>query len=107
MISEAKRKAAVRALLDKACEIRGSEPKLAAACYVSQNAIWYSKQQGSVTGDLALAIHHATDGKVSASKLRPDYWPRHEYVPPAPAHPRRRRNGARRAGRRGEAGVSA
>jgi DNA-binding transcriptional regulator YdaS (Cro superfamily) len=76
----------VRALIDKAIDLAGSEAKLGkAAGGFSQNAIWQAKRRGSVTPELALGIHRALDGKVNASELRPDIWAKPEDVPPAPA----------------------
>ena len=81
------RKSAVRELLDLACRIKGSETKLGDACGMSQNAIWQAKQRGHVTAELALAIHRATDGVVSAAALRPDLWAQHDAVPPLQTSP--------------------
>lgn len=47
---------------------------------------------------VAVGIHHATAGKVSAHELLPTYFPKGSIIPP-PIHPRRKRNGSKRAGR--------
>lgn len=75
----------VRALIEKAISLVGSEAKLGkAAGGFSQNAIWQAKRRGRVSPELALGIHNAVSGKVSASELRPDLWTNPEDVPAAP-----------------------
>lgn len=64
----------VRPLLDAAIAIAGSQPKLAAACGVTQQAIWKAKKAGRVSGELAVAIEKATKGAIPRSRLRPDLW---------------------------------
>lgn len=61
-------------LIESAIRLRGSEAKLAAACGVSQAAIWKAKVAGRVSADLAVAIERATDSKVPRWRLRPDLW---------------------------------
>ena len=75
----------VRALIEDAIDRLGSEDKLAKACGVTQPAIWKAKTTGKISPELALAVHRATDGAVSAACLRPDLWAEHGHVPPAPS----------------------
>lgn len=76
----------VRTLIEKAIELAGSEAKLGeAAGGFSQNAIWQAKKRGSVSPELALGIHRATKGEVSASALRSDLWTSPKDVPLSPA----------------------
>lgn len=70
----------VRALIEKAISIKGSEAKLGEACGTTQATIWRSKQRGAVSAELAKAIHDATGGGVACWELRPDLW-----SDPAPA----------------------
>jgi hypothetical protein len=58
-------------LIIEAAALLGNETKLAIACRVSQNAIWRAKKCGRVSGELAKAIHWATDVEVPANQLRP------------------------------------
>ena len=75
----------VRALIEKAIGLAGSEAKLGkAAGGFSQNAIWQAKKRGRISPKLALGIHRALDGKVNASELRPDMWANPKDVPAAP-----------------------
>jgi DNA-binding transcriptional regulator YdaS (Cro superfamily) len=72
----------VRALIEKAIGLAESEAKLGkAAGGFSQNAIWQAKRRGRVSPELALGIHKATQGRVSASELRPDLWASPKDVP--------------------------
>src|ERR1700719_773444 len=73
--------APVRAAVACAIALKGSEQKLAAACGVSQPAIWKAKTSGRLSPRLALAIHRATSGAVPACVLRPDLWRRPQDVP--------------------------
>lgn len=76
----------VRALIEKAIGLAGSEAKLGKdAGGFSQNAIWQAKKRGSVSPELALGIHRATKGEISASDLRSDLWQSPRDVPVAPA----------------------
>ena len=61
--------------IDKAIEYFGTQVALARACGVSQQALNKAYQRGSVSAELAVAIHHATGGTVTAASLRPDLWP--------------------------------
>jgi DNA-binding transcriptional regulator YdaS (Cro superfamily) len=71
----------VRDAVACAIALKGSEQKLAAACGVTQPAIWQAKTRGRLSPRLALAIHRATGGAVPASALRPDLWRRPQDVP--------------------------
>jgi DNA-binding transcriptional regulator YdaS (Cro superfamily) len=71
----------VSAAIVCAIALKGSEQKLAAACGVTQPAIWKAKTRGRLSPRLALAIHRATGGAVPASALRPDLWRRPRDVP--------------------------
>jgi DNA-binding transcriptional regulator YdaS (Cro superfamily) len=66
-----------------ACAIRiaGSESRLAAATGYSQVAINKARRRGSVSPQMALAVHRFTGGAVPASALRPDLWARPQDVP--------------------------
>lgn len=66
----------VRALLEQAIKFAGSQAKLAEACGIKQASIWAAKDNGRVSAELAISIHQATGGEVSAHELRPDLsWP--------------------------------
>ena len=82
-----------RSLLDIAISQFGSTAKLAKACQVRTSAISNAKMRGTISPELALAIHWATKGKVSASALRPDLWHRPGHVP-AERMGKRKKNGA-------------
>jgi len=72
----------VTAAIEKAVQIVGSEAKLGkAAGGFSQNAIWQAKTRNRCSPELALGIHRATEGEVSASILRPDLWADPSAVP--------------------------
>ena len=59
--------------LKRAVSELGSQPKLAKAMGCSQSKIsWLLTTADEISADDALAIHRATDGKISASDLRPD-----------------------------------
>lgn len=76
----------VRAAIERAIEIKGSEQALAEVCGVTQPAIWKAKTTGKISVDLAKAIHIATAGEVPGSAMRPDVWALPEHVPvPVPA----------------------
>lgn len=63
-------------LIRAAIDIRGSQAKLADAIGVSQQTI--SKlllgQREKISGEIAVGIHQATDGKVPKWALRPDLF---------------------------------
>jgi len=68
--------------IEQAVALLGSEAKLGrAAGGFSQNAIWQAKRRNRISPELALGIHWATRGEVSASDLRPDLWSTPESVP--------------------------
>jgi DNA-binding transcriptional regulator YdaS (Cro superfamily) len=67
--------------LERAIRIAGSESKLAEATGYSQVAINKAKRRGSVSPQMALAVHRFTGGAVPASALRPDLWARPQDVP--------------------------
>lgn len=71
----------VRGHIEEAIRIAGSESKLGKAAGYTQHAIWRAKVRGSVTPDMALGIHRATNGEVPACVLRPDLWPTLDHVP--------------------------
>lgn len=64
----------VTRLIEAAITIIGSEAKLGAKAGYSQNAIWYAKRNGRISGDLAAAIDKATNGAISKGQLRPDLF---------------------------------
>ncbi len=65
----------------RAIRIAGSESRLAAATGYSQVAINKARRRGSVSPEMALAVHRFTAGAVPASALRPDLWARPQDVP--------------------------
>jgi DNA-binding transcriptional regulator YdaS (Cro superfamily) len=69
------------AAFERAIRIAGSQCKLAAATGYSQVAINKAKRRGSVSPEMALAVHRFTGGEVPASALRPDLWARPQDVP--------------------------
>jgi DNA-binding transcriptional regulator YdaS (Cro superfamily) len=69
------------AAFERAIRIAGSQCKLAAATGYSQVAINKAKRRGSVSPEMALAVHRFTGGAVPASALRPDLWARPQDVP--------------------------
>ena len=71
-----------KSLIERAIALAGgSEAKLAEACGLSQPLINKAKRSGRVGPKLAIAIHHFTNGGVSASDMRPDLWRSPEEVP--------------------------
>lgn len=78
----------VTSAIEEAVALVGSEAKLGeAAGGFSQNAIWQAKRKNRISSELALGVHRATNGIVSASRLRPDLWPTPAHVPSfAPEH---------------------
>jgi DNA-binding transcriptional regulator YdaS (Cro superfamily) len=77
----------------RAIRLAGSECKLAAALGYSQVAINKARRRGSVSPEMALAVHRFSGGAVPASALRPDLWARPQDVPLAATPPRRRMPG--------------
>lgn len=76
-------KTRIRELIEKAAaHFGGTDTGLAKACGCTQNAIWQAKVRGSVSAELAAAIHRATEGDVPANELRPDLWPLHPEILP-------------------------
>jgi DNA-binding transcriptional regulator YdaS (Cro superfamily) len=66
----------IRALLETAIALLGSQAKLADACGVTQASVWQAKEAGRVSAELALLIERATGGRITARQLRPDLpWP--------------------------------
>jgi len=70
--------------IERAIEFAGSEAKLGEGTGFSQVAINKAKRRGSVSAEMALAIHRFTGGVVPASALRPDLWQSPNDVPLAP-----------------------
>lgn len=69
-------KTKVRELLDAAAaKFDSNDTRLAEACGCTQNAIWQARARGSVSAELARAIHSACAGSPSAADFRPDLWP--------------------------------
>lgn len=54
----------------------GSQAKLAKAMGCSQQQIAYLLTASSITAEMALKVHAATNGKVSKHSLRPDIFGR-------------------------------
>ena len=79
----------VQAGIARAIELAGgSEAKLGERIGFSQVAINKAKHRGSVSAEMALALHHFTSGEVPASGLRPDLWNSPDDVPLAPEQER-------------------
>jgi DNA-binding transcriptional regulator YdaS (Cro superfamily) len=79
----------IRALLETAIALLGSQAKLADACGVTQASIWQAKKAGRVSAELALLIERATGGEITARQLRPDLpWPDSPLAPDVPARKR-------------------
>ena len=81
--------------LGHAIALLGSQSALARAAGVAQQVLNRAVQRGGhVSPRIALGIHKATGGKVSADQLRPDLWASPDHVPVngrGPASPARRR----------------
>lgn len=75
----------VQAALGRAIALAGSEAKLGEGTGFSQVAINKAKHRGSVSPEMALAIHRFTHGQIPASILRPDLWKSSDDVPGAAA----------------------
>jgi DNA-binding transcriptional regulator YdaS (Cro superfamily) len=73
------------AAFTRAIRLAGSEAKLAAAIGCSQVAVNKARRRGSVSPQMALAVHRFSSGAVPASALRPDLWARPQDVPVAGA----------------------
>lgn len=66
--------------IEKAIKIVGDQSTLADAADVSQTAIWkllHGKTK-RISGEIAVAIHKATNGEVSKYEMRPDLFSRNE-----------------------------
>jgi DNA-binding transcriptional regulator YdaS (Cro superfamily) len=76
----------IRAHIETAIALLGSQARLAEACGVTQASVWQAKQAGRVSAELALLIERATAGAVTARALRPDLpWPDLPVAPDAQA----------------------
>ena len=75
--------------IERAIAFAGSEAKLGGAIGFSQVAINKAKRRGSVSAEMALAIHRFTAGVVPACALRPDLWDSSQDVPLAPSESER------------------
>jgi DNA-binding transcriptional regulator YdaS (Cro superfamily) len=79
----------IRAYIETAIALLGSQAKLADACGVTQASIWQAKKAGRVSAELALLIERATGGEITARQLRPDLpWPDSPLAPDAHARKR-------------------
>jgi len=78
----------VQTAITKAIELAGSEAKLGEGIGFSQVAINKAKHRGSVSPEMALAIHRFSSGSIPASTLRPDLWKSPDDVPIAPEQER-------------------
>lgn len=78
----------VQAAIERAIQLAGSEAKLGEGTGFSQVAINKAKHRGSVSAEMALALHRFTGGAVPASELRPDLWRCPEDVPLSPENQR-------------------
>jgi DNA-binding transcriptional regulator YdaS (Cro superfamily) len=64
-----------RALIQKAIDVVGSQGKLAKLLGIKQQGVSYFLHKADkVTGEMAVAIEKATNGKVTRSQLRPDLF---------------------------------
>jgi DNA-binding transcriptional regulator YdaS (Cro superfamily) len=74
-----------RALVADAVKAVGSQVALAEKMGRSQQQVSaLCTRATTISAEDALAIHRATDGKISASRLRPDIWPTPAHVPGEP-----------------------
>lgn len=71
-------------VIERAITLAGSEAELARRTRLSQPLINKAKKNGRAGPRLALAIHHFSNGKISASEIRPDLWEKPEDVPGSP-----------------------
>lgn len=73
--------------IERAIEIAGSQPRLAELSGLSQQHISkLLRRQRGISGEVAVAIERATEGKIHRSRLRPDFWPpEHGHVAEATA----------------------
>ena len=64
-----------RALIQKAIDVVGSQGKLAKLLGIKQQGVSYFLHKADkVTGEMALQIELATNGKVTRKQLRPDLF---------------------------------
>jgi DNA-binding transcriptional regulator YdaS (Cro superfamily) len=70
--------------IERAIKLAGSEAKLGKSIGFSQVSINKAKRRGSVSAEMALAIHRFCNGEISASDLRPDLWRTPDDVPLTP-----------------------
>lgn len=63
-----------KTVIERAIELAGSEAKLGRGTGFSQVAINKAKHRGHASAEMALAIHRALNGAISASDIRPDIW---------------------------------
>jgi DNA-binding transcriptional regulator YdaS (Cro superfamily) len=66
--------AKLKSLIERAVRDAGSQAKLAAKMACSQQQIAYLLKARTITAEMALKVHAATDGKVSKHQLRPDIF---------------------------------
>jgi DNA-binding transcriptional regulator YdaS (Cro superfamily) len=78
-----KRKLTINRALAKAVDLFGSEKALAEAVGIAQQNMNRAIKRGRVSPTVAIGIHHATNGLVTADELRPDLWTRPDHVPKA------------------------
>lgn len=77
--------------LERAISVAGSQGRLANLMGCSQSKIsWLLVTADEISAEDALGIHHATDGIVPASDIRPDLWASPEHVPPKASRTRER-----------------
>lgn len=61
--------------LDKACDLLGSQDRLAAALGIKSPSISEWRTRGRVPAERCLAIEQLTMGEVTCHDLRPDVFP--------------------------------
>jgi len=90
----------VRKLLRLAVDMYGSENRLALAIGTPQQVLNAAIRRRSVSPELAMGIHRATDGWISAHQLRPDLWRQSAHVPVQKSRHGKRSGGKRNANNR-------
>jgi DNA-binding transcriptional regulator YdaS (Cro superfamily) len=70
--------------LDRAISFAGSQCNLSKAIGFSQPLLSRARKAGRVGPEVAIAIHHYTNGEIPASDLRPDLWAFPNQVPVRP-----------------------
>jgi hypothetical protein len=78
-------KDAARYWMRQAIARAGTGKLLGKALGLTQQTISLAKRHGRVSGELAVLIHHWSEGEIGAHKLRPDLWTGPQHVPPPPA----------------------